>query len=885
MTRLRVLLMRLVAMIRGGRREEALSDEITLHLELLAEEYRRRGLPGDEARLAAHRAFGGVMQVRETYRRQQRLPSIDAFAQDVRFALRVLRRERTSTIAAVGLLALGVGATVVMADMLDRLLVRPPAHVSAPERVARIYSQTEDSGPSAMVTNYPTVERLAAGVRDEVEFMAVFTTERLGLGRGPEARRLDAVSHSRAYFDVLGLTPQLGVLPSERRPEVVDAVVISHGVWQGAFGGAPDIIGRTMHLGRRLYTIVAVTPPGFRGIDTDPVDVWLPLDSRGEEALSKNWRTGTEYVGLRVVARLRAGIDRSRAGAHASTVYNSGPLPSWADGKPRTYRIIFGELPPARHPGGTDETRVVWWIGAVSGLVLLIACGNVANLLLVSGLRRSSELALKTALGATRGRLVREVLIEAGLLALAAGILGFAAVLTAGTVVRRLLLPPVMATVTPLDGRFVLIAVVVCVVAAFLLGTIPALRLTSRQILTPGRVLHTGRPSRMLDAFVGVQVALSVPLIIGASLFSLSLWQARQVNFGLESTNVAIVEMNGEEVGTPTENHAAHRRIHERLALLPHVQSAALVQTVPMRNAYATGVRAGGTELSDGPAPHVNAVDPTYFSVMGMRFVAGQSFTAADNVAGARPVAVINEVLANTLWPGQSGLGRCVHIGFGDTPCAEVVGVVANTVAWPGLNFSRDMTPMCFLPIEQRPDRSSDRAVLVRTTTSVDRELSFLRAEAQSTAPNLPYIDVWAFDDLFQPALKPLRLGSLVFIAFGALALVIAGVGLAAVTAYGVARRTRELGIRLVLGAEPAALVRDVLGRNLVAVILGLIAGCLLAYGGSRGLRSLLFGVAPDDLRVYMTAALVMIVVSSVAAWLPARRAGRVEPAAVLRTE
>jgi len=887
-TRLRVLLSRFAAMVSGRGRDDELSEEIETHLTLLASEYRRQGMSDEEARLAARRAFGGVEQVREAYREQRRLPSIDAFLQDVRYGTRLLLRDRASTLAAIGILTLGVGSTVVMTDMLDRLLIRPPSHVDTPERVRRVYYQTEDGRPSAMVTNHATTERLSAGLSNEVPYIAGYFTERIGFGRGPGAGRFEAVAYSPAYFDVLGVAPRLGVLPGTRGPVAPDAAVISHALWQQRFGGSTDVLGRTLRLGKRIYTVVAVTPRGFAGIDTEPVDVWLPLESRaGDGALNSDWRTSTGYYMLRVIARLRAGVERVRAEEHASALFNAGPVPEWMDGKRRTYRILLGELPPARQPGGTHEVRVVLWVAAVSGFVLLIACGNVGNLLFVRGLRRSRELALKTALGATRARLLREILTEAGLLAVLSGAAALLFVMTAGALVRRLFLPAVTAAVVPLDGRLIAITGVICLGATFVLGLLPALRLTTRLNLSPGHAVRQERASRLLDLYVGLQVALSVPLIAGASLFALSFWQARQVNFGIDTTNVAVVSTNLVEVGASADNHLAHRRIQERLNALPQLQSVALVQLVPMVGGFAYEFDIPGfMKPGSYSGPYVNGVDHSYFDVMRVRMVAGRAFTSSENVRGGRPVLVVNETMARTYWPGESPLGHCVRVGDRDKPCAEVVGIAANAAMWPVVEISQHDAPMMYyVPIEQYSWLNESRALLVRTKEAPGTLLPLLRTQAQAAGADLPYIDAWAFDDVFQPALRPLRLGSTVFMVFALLALVIAGVGLAAVTAHGVTRRTREFGIRLVLGAEPNTLVRLMLRRSLGAVFAGLACGAMLAYFGERLLRTFLFGVKPGDLRVFGVSVLVLLLVSLLAAYLPARRAGGVDPAEALRAE
>jgi len=294
------------------------------------------------------------------------------------------------------------------------------------------------------------------------------------------------------------------------------------------------------------------------------------------------------------------------------------------------------------------------------------------------------------------------------------------------------------------------------------------------------------------------------------------------------------------------------------------------------------GVNIGGSSFG----PFVNGVDASYFDVMRVRMVAGRAFTAAENVAGGRPVLVINETMARTYWPHESALGHCVRVGDRNKPCAEIVGIVGNNAMWPTLDARpRDAPMMYFVPLEQYGSINHDRALLVRTADAPGTLLPLLRSQALSAGDDFPYIDVWTFDDVFNPALRPLRLGSTVFMVFAVLALTIAGVGLAAVTAHGVTRRTRELGIRLALGADPARLVRLILGRSLGAVFGGLVCGAVLSYVGERLIRTFLFGVKEADPRVFATGVLTLLVVSVLAAYLPARRAGRVDPADALRTD
>jgi predicted permease len=881
-TRLRVLLARLLGTLSGRRREDELREELETHLALLADEHRRRGLSDAEARLAARRELGGIAQTREAFRDTRVLPGIDALRQDIRFAWRALMRDRATTLAAIALLTIGVSSTVVLADVLDRLLLRPPTHVEDPARVRRIYDRS-DGAPGRLVTNFVTLSRLAEGTRNEIEAIAPFMNERIGSGRGAEAARFEAIAFGEAYFDVLGLTPRLGSLPTARRPSNPDAVVISHALWQQRFGGALDVIGRPLRLGQRTYSIVAVGPRGFAGVDDDPVDVWVPLESRITDA---DWRTSTGYFMLMALARLRPGVDRAAAEAHASQVYNAVHHVQRMDGRRPEYRIILGNLPPAHAPGRSRDTKVLLTVAGMSVLVLLMACGNVGNLLVLAGLRRSSELALKTALGATRGRLAREVFFQAVQLAVVAGAGALLVLVTVGVLVRRVFLPPIAATVVGIDWRLAAITIAGCAAAALLLGLAPAVQLTSTRAQTPGRARARSAPSRLIDTFVAFQVALAVPLLVGSGLFAVSFWKATHVDVARQASQVLRVSANFVDDGRPGDAHAAHRRIQARIASLPGVTSTALAQSTPMNGGYATFFDGPGLPLFNGEAPFVNAVDAEYFAVMGIQVIAGRAFSPADNRAGARKVIVVNDVVARKYWPDTSPLGRCIRIQ-GTDPCAEIVGIV-RAPTMPHLDDGpaalTGMTGLILTPIELG-SLSPSRTLLVRTSGDPRAMLSRLQAEAQSASGDLPYVDVSVLDDLFEWQMKPLRLGSGVFLGLSVLALAIAVAGLAVVTAHGVTRRTREMGIRLVLGAEPGDLVRLMARRTLVAMAIGLAAGAVLAYAGAGLLKTVLFGIEPGDPRIFAAAVMVLLLVGGIAAWIPARRTARIEPSAALRIE
>jgi predicted permease len=794
-------------------------------------------------------------------------------------------RDRGTTFAAIGLLTIGVGSTVVLADVLDRLLLRPPTHVDDPSRVRRIYKRLlkGDDRPGLLSTNYVTMDRLASGIRGDIEALATYEHERIGSGRGPDATRFETIVFSEGYFDVLGIRPAAGVLPSARRPANAEAVVISHHLWQQRFGGAPDVIGRGLRLGPRTHTVVAVGPRGFAGIDDEPVDVWVPLESRRRDA---EWRTGNHYFGLRALVRLKPGVDRQRVEMQASQVFNTAYRIDRPDARNEDSRLLFGPLPPGQAPGDSHQTRVLMAVASVSALVLLMACGNVANLLILTGLRRTSEMVLKAALGAGRGRLLRELFLQAILLSAGAGASALVLVLTLGGLVRSTFLPPLAATAAALDGRLTLLTVAICAGVALALGVAPAIRLAALRTLTPGRATLGGSPSRLLDAFVALQVALSVPLLVGTLLFAASFWTIAGVDLGVSPRQVVAIRTNMIDDGRKDEQHAAHRRIQERLAAVPGVASTALVQTTPLHGGHGIVFEVPGFTAGPGgyPMPMINAVDPAFLAVMGMRVVQGRGFTDADNQPGAALVTVVNEAMARRFWPGRSPIGRCILIA--QRPCATVIGVVAKASPFASLRGENSgMDGQYFVPIESFGELNSERALLVRTTGDPRAMLPMLRSTAQGARSDLPYVDASPLDDWFEAQVKPLRLGWSIFLGLSVLALAISIAGLAVVTAHGVTRRTREMGIRLTLGATPGALVRLMARRTLIAMTIGLIAGGGLAAVGAGLLKSVLFGIEPGDVRVFAAAIVALLAIGGVATYLPARRTGRIDPSAALRIE
>jgi predicted permease len=801
----------------------------------------------------------------------------------VRHAFRRLEATPLLSLGAMLTLALGIGSAVVMADVLDRLLLRAPAHVVEPDRVARVY--VGGQGRSFMDrTDYGTFEALS-GLHDEIEASAAFFSEPLSLGRGRTARRVEAIAHSPGYFDVLGVRPTIGSWADAPNTPRENVAVISHGLWQQEFGGSGDVLDKPLRLGLETYSIVAVAPRGFVGIGYKAADVWLPLDSRATATFGADWKQSALF--LQVIARLQPHASRDRASERATAAYRATHTQPWQ----KSNLVAVADLRPARGPGAPVGGRVEVLVTGMSILVLLITCGNVANLLLVRGLRREREFRVKAALGATRARLLREVLLDAALLAAGAGAAALVVVTTGGTLMRQVFMSPVAALQSPLDARLLLVTVMFSVAATFLLGVVPALRLTRGRALSPGHAAGP-RPSRVVDLFAALQVALSVPLVVAAAVFVLSLWNARNQDLGMDIRHVAVVTTNLFEVGRPWESHLTHRQMQARVAQLPHVESTALVQNLPMQTSVTFGIEVPGKDLWKGTftsdsLPMFNPVDPSYFQVMRMRLLQGRFFTDEENRKNARSVAVVTESMARYIWPGEPVIGKCFYMGGKgkDSACTEVVGLVADARLFPSIRPTNEWASAYYIPIEQVPGGASSRALLVRIIGDPAAVLPVLRRESQAAVADLPYVDAYRFDDVFESMLRPWRLGAVVFVVFGAVSVIVGAVGLAVVTAYTVTRRTREIGIRSALGAEKRHLVRLILRRSLFVIVIGLCAGMGLAWASSRILEAQLFNVTATDPRVLAWVALGVVAIGAVAAWVPARRAARVDPVVALRAE
>ena len=802
--------------------------------------------------------------------------------QDLRYALRTFARSPGLVAAAVVCLALGIGANATIFGVVDTLLFRAPPHIEDPGHVVRLYVRRNlppFGTATSSITGYPLYTSIRDGAR-AFDGLAAFTySQRASLGRGADARQVDLVLASATFFPLLGVRPALGrfFTADEDRPGGPALVVLSYGFWRSAFGGDSAIVGKQLQLGRGSYTVVGVAPDRFTGVNLQNVDLWAPIAATGDLLGPGSMNRGTYF--LQIIGRLGS-AGAATAARQATLVLRGDDVYS---GRDSNAVVVLGPVQHARGPEMSQNAKVSIWLAAVAVIVLLVACANVANLLLARSLQRQREVAIRLALGAGRWRLARQVLIESLVLATAGGIAALFVTLWAGPLIRAFLLPDTPALLEPLDGRLIAFTGAVAVLTGILAGAVPAWYLARRD-LTPALKAGAGegryQRSRLRSALLVAQVALTVVLIIGAGLFTRSLRNVEGQNFGFEPVHTLLATIDLRAAGyTPAQINAVHLQILARLEALPGIGAAAATVAHPLGYAHAAAVSVPGRDsipqLSTG-VPYFQQVTPAYFAAIGTP-VRGRQFTAADR---AGSVAIVNETMARLLWPGENAIGKCFVSGDAKT-CAEVIGVVPDARRF---NAVEDPSMIFYVPFSGTSDQYIT-ALVVRARGRPEDWIGTIRSTIQETAPNLPFASVTPLADLLAPSIRPWRLGSAMFGGFALLALVLSAVGLYGVLNYVVTQRTHEMGVRVAMGAQRWDVQRLMVSHGVRVAAVGAALGALAGLVTGRVLSSLLYGVSPRDPLVLFVSLLVPIVVAAVASYLPARRASRVDPMVALRAE
>jgi putative ABC transport system permease protein len=838
----------------------------------------------------ARRRFGNLTWYREEMRRIAGIPVLDVLRQDAASAWRANLRSPATTLLIIGLLALGVGANAAAFVVLDRLYLRPPDGLSEPFGVRRIwveYTRTGDGVPfTDQPMSYPVYQAIAAASGDSTR-LAVFEMEdgvRFGAGRA--VRRIHAVYASAGYFPVLGVRSALGRFYSadeDRFGSAAPVVVVSDAFWRRELGGDALALGRTVLLDGHPLTVIGVAAAGFAGLDLQPADVWLPFAAQKQPRWMKEpwWESG-QMTSFRAVWRPAAAGAEGAFEARATQLVrqtNRRTSPTYPD---TLMRVYAGSIISARGPGRPGQELVIASrLSAVTGIVLLIACANVINLLLARAVTRRREIAVRLALGVSRGRLARLFVMEGLLLASAAAAAALVVGWWTGALLRAALMPDIAWRTPALDGRVVAFTVVIALGAGLIAGIVPAPQTGHPDLTTAlkgGWRDPLSHPGRLRRALAATQAALSVVLLVGAALFVRSLRNVEGVDLGYDTDRLVFAGVTFEEGATPTAAvaDAKLRDVADAIAHLPGVESVARAAIEPMWGFSTTRFFIGADSESSFPGrePTFSSVSPEYFRTTGLGILRGRTFAA-----GGQEV-VVNDAMAALYWRGRDPIGECIHPSTRQGPCYAVVGVVAN--AHRDRVIEGEPAPMFYL----NPQSLGNGTVIVRVRTA--RDIGRVAPEIRrALIASFPAGDPWvhAMTDELARQYRPWRLGASLFSALGVLALIVAVVGIYSTTAYGVSQRTHEFGIRAALGARLGDVLRLVVGEGIRTVVLGVLVGVGLALAAGQLVSSMLYGIAPDDPATMAAASAVLLAVSVLAALFPAWRAARVEPVEALRAE
>ena len=898
------LVARVTSWLRASRRrgdfEREMQDEMRTHLELFQADLRRQGVPEEEARRRALAEFGSVDARKEECRDAVGLRLIDELRGDAGYALRLLRRSPAFTLVALLSLALGIGANTAIFSLIDTVLVKT-LPVDDPQRLFFIDNSGGKSGGSNGPP-YPCFERL----RDHNRFLsniAAFDERMFKVTIDGVPERVRGQYASGTYFDLLGvraihgrvLTPADDSEPGIGGPDGAVAV-ISDAFWARRFGRDPAVLGKTVQVGTRWVTIVGVTPPGFFGLQVgQPADITVPmmLVEQGLRSKQSWW--------LSVIGRLAPGATVEQARADIEALWD-GYLNEV--GMPREKRGYFSGIALVPAARGANELRreysePLMIVMAIVGVVLLIGCANVANLLLARAAARQNEMAVRLAIGASRGRLIRQLLTEGVVLVslgAGAGLLfarwgaSFLVAVLAGPAERVVLEPH-------FDLRVLGFTAGVSVATALLFSLAPALRATRVDAAKPGQTGATLH-NRLGRTLVIVQVTLSVLLLCGAALFLRTLHNLNRVPSGFDRHGVLTMQVEATVPGrtvtpkTAAEFRADHARLGAiwrdfiaRVHEVPGVSSAAASNMNPLsgwHRGVAIAIHGPSQATDKDRGIGINEVSDRYFETVGIRLLAGRLFTPRDR-AGSLPVVILNETAARAFFGAETPLGRKASFpGQRVADELEIVGVVADA------RYKDLRTPdgrMAYVPLEQAIDPITSALVTVRGEGDVTRLVPTIRAIATETVPGGFVTGVATIEQQVEMSLVRERMLALLATFFAALALILACIGLYGVMAYRVARRTREIGIRIAVGARPRSVVWMMVRETLLLVTIGAALGTVTSLAANRFIAGQLFGVTPRDPVAIAVALSVLGIVTMLAGYLPAREASRIDPVRALRTE
>jgi len=872
---------------------EELEEELSFHREQVRQDLIAQGMPAADAETAARRVMGNATRMREESRGVWLWPSLEATWQDARVTLRSLRSSPAFTAGVMLTFALGVGANAAMFSLVDRLMFRPPPLMRDPASVQRVYLyRTRDGVERGTGGQYP---RHADLVRFTSSFsdLAAHSLRRLAVGVGQDAREMPIGVVSASFFTFFDAPPAVGryFTAAEDGAAAVPVAVLSYATWQARYAGRRDAIGSSLHIGSAAYTIIGVAPRAFVGLwPFTPPAAFVPVSAYAASTIGSDWTTnyGSAF-GLATIVRRRPGVTIAAASADLSQALRAsyvaqGSADRLTELRPRA---LAGSILPERGPERSSVANVALWLAGVTTIVLLIACANVASLLLARALARRREIALRLALGVSRSRLLSQIFIESMLLAVAGSLLGIAVGTGMTGILGSLFLRGTEPATVATDPRTLgYLGVVTLAIGSFtgLLPMLQARRVALVEELKSGARAGAHHRSRARATLLVFQVALALVLLVGAGLFVRSLGHVRDVRLGFDADSVLVVELKMRDVKLDSARTVALRqRLLQAAATTPGISYASLQFAVPMAGMASWPISVPGIDsVGRFGEFELNAVSPDYFATMGTRILRGRGFARGD-VEGAERVMVVGRAMGAALWPGEDPIGKCVHIGIDPeaAPCTRVVGIAEDI-------HSRGLEPetrayFYYLPAAQW--RPQEGGLFARPRGDARPAIEPLRRRLQAVMPGASYVTVTRLGEVLEDQTRSWVMGATVFTAFGLLALLLAAGGLYSVIAYNVAQRRQEFAVRVALGAAAGDVIRLVVGDGLRFAASGAVVGGVIALAAGRWIAPLLFDQSARDPAVFGTVTAVLLVVSVGACMIPAFRSAREDPIQALRAE
>jgi putative ABC transport system permease protein len=896
---LRRFFMRLSNLATGRGGDQRLQEEIAQHLALQTEENLRAGMSSAEARRQATLKLGATEAIREFHHAEQSLPLVENLLLDFRYAVRMLVKSPGFAFIAIATVALGIGATTAIYSVIDATLLHPLSYPH-PLELVRVHDDLPGVGATDVGMSIPELRDIQnSGV---FQYASLYGFGSVNLTGSSQPARIAFRPVTPAYFSVLGVAPQLGRTfdPYDKTPGFTLEVVISDGLWKRAFGADPHILGKTLRLDNDEYHVVGVMPPGFRdqgqSNDERNTELWAATNFAGDPAPPP---MRSERLLLGVIGRIRPGLSLDAARQHLDTLVGSLKM-QYPEDYPAQSAWMIRLVPLTESMVGSIRPTLILLFGAV-GLVLLISCVNVANLLLARAGRRGREIAVRQALGATRTRLVRQLLTESLVLFMLGGIAGFGVLFCAQQLLLRII-PESLPRIHDISINWGLLAfaLVVSVVAGTIFGLAPAW-LASRLDLTgtlrqegrgSGGSRHRSRARRVLAIS---ELALSLVLMVAAGLLLRSFWDLFQVQLGFNPDRIMTVQTwlpvpndpKTDIYGTVAQESVLLREILRRNRALPGVEDAAIgnMDSVPLGHGrddfnMTPLIREGlETDINRAPQIDTSTVTPEYFHLLGMTLMRGRLFNDQD-VAETPAIAVINEAAARTYWPGQNPVGKRIRLDRDKPFWASIAGVIADARTE---SLADAGTPHIYLSAYQR--HTNDLAIYLRGQLDPAAIPAQVRTQVQSINAELPVFGAQTLDDVLTSSLSVRRFSMELVAAFAATALLLAGLGIYGTISYLVTEQTREIAIRLALGAQRPTILKMVLGQGLAMAAIGAGAGLAGALIVSHLMAGLLYGVSPTDIPTFAGVTLVLTGVALAASYIPALRAMRLDPIKTLHSD